>query len=272
MNDREQFEAWWTGRIKSDDLGAKVFGFEVWQAARATPAQPMGSPHNICREIERGLREYIAKLEANAQPSPSSVGDAIRAMPLPEPRDMDYVRWGYDADDMRTLLAEAAALAEQVQGQQVIPESLRKIGELLRTQDNRYTDQPMFIVQQKCTYVTEDGYNDCRYEWRETLSGEFVKASPLRAKRLDAIRAKTWEDPGGWKRFAVHDVWEFVTACFTEQGCKDYIASNGHNLKEPRIYADGSYRNEEYRAVRNWLMSLAAPSIAQDGQKSEVQR
>ena len=36
----------------------------------------------------------------------------------------------------------------------------------------------------------------------------------------------------------------------------------GHNLKEPRIYAYGSYRNAEFIALRKWLMSLRAHGIA----------
>lgn len=138
-----------------------------------------------------------------------------------------------------------------------IPDELRVIGELLRTQDNRATDAPMFVVQQKRTYVTKDGYHDERYEWRETKSGDYSEADPVHAVKLEAAYRRNGEAPKGWQRFAVHDVWEFVTACFTEQGCKDYLAKDGHNLKEPRIYADGSYRNNEFRAVRDWLKSLA---------------
>lgn len=65
-------------------------------------------------------------------------------------------------------------------------------------------------------------------------------------------------------RLAVFDVWEFVTACFTEKGCKDYLAVNGHNLTEPRIYAAGSYRNEEFRTVREYLLGLAARSATEE--------
>lgn len=140
--------------------------------------------------------------------------------------------------------------------QVTIPPELLEIAENLATQDNRITDQPLFIVQQKRTYVTEENYNDSRYEWRETESGDHCKADPLRAKRLEAIYQRTYEKPKGWERYCVFDVWEFVTACFTEQGCKDYIAINGHNLREPRIYADGSFRNHEYQAVRNFLLQL----------------
>lgn len=138
-----------------------------------------------------------------------------------------------------------------------IPDYLRQIGELLRTQDNRWTDKPMFIVEQKRLYVTEEGYNDYRIEWHDSESGNYGIASALRAKRLEVLN-RAGRVYHGWQRLAVHDVWEFVTACFTEQGCKDYLAINGHNLKETRIYADGSYRNEEFRQIRDWLMLLAS--------------
>lgn len=152
----------------------------------------------------------------------------------------------------------AADLLEQMAAAPAVPAELREIARLLATQDNRITDQPLFIVQQKRSYVTEEGYNDCRYEWRETESGEYIEATPLRAARLELLHKDFRETPG-WKRFALMDVWEFVTACFTEQGCKDYLRINGHNLKETRIYADGSFRNHEYQAVRNWLLSLHTP-------------
>jgi len=161
---------------------------------------------------------------------------------------------------IRNALSEAKPVAAQPVG--AVPQELRDIGELLRTQNNRITDSPIFIVQQKRAYVAAEGYDHDRIEWRESENGDYMEASPLRSSRLEAIFDRTGDEPNGWRRFAMKDRWEFVTACFTEQGCKDYIASNVHNLNEPRIYADGSYRNEEYRAVRKWLMSLDAAPVA----------
>lgn len=68
------------------------------------------------------LGQIALALESNsspAAPSPSSVGDAIRALPLPEPFWDDEDFCGYNQHQMRKLRSEAAALAEQVQGQQV---------------------------------------------------------------------------------------------------------------------------------------------------------
>lgn len=97
-------------------MQAEIAELRAAVAARATPAQPVSSP--------------------------SSVGAAIRALPLPEaiwaaidtpegvqfhPFEEQAKRFSidgecapyYGADQIRALLSEAAAIAEQVQGQQV---------------------------------------------------------------------------------------------------------------------------------------------------------
>lgn len=149
---------------------------------------------------------------------------------------------------------------------------LIKIGELIRTQDNRITDQPMFIVQQKFEYPCDPerayGFESTRDAWidlRESIEVDDKTSSRLEAAYLSTRRSKTKK----YERICLGTVWEFVTACFTEQGCKDYLAIDGHNLNETRIqvepsyriYANGSYRNYEYQAVRNFLKDLPALKV-----------
>lgn len=135
-------------------------------------------------------------------------------------------------------------------------EALREIGDLILTQNNRCTDQPLFIVQQLHRISGIDtNYTDnicwfSHYDYYTVTDGEEFD-------RLEQGHKDGKPEPDGWTRSGYHDEWVFVTACFTEQGCKDYLAANGHNLKSPRIYADGSYRNSEFRAVRSALTALA---------------
>ncbi|MCL7694142.1 ead/Ea22-like family protein, partial [Klebsiella pneumoniae] len=129
-----------------------------------------------------------------------------------------------------------------------LPAELYTIGELIRTQDNRITDQPMFVVFQKREIIGSDEHSPSRICW--VWDGEEV--SELRAKRLEALY-QDGRDTRGYDRYAMQEVDEFVTACFTEHGCKDYLRQNGHNLRLPYIYACGSFRNNEYQLVRNWL-------------------
>ncbi len=128
---------------------------------------------------------------------------------------------------------------------------LYTIGDLIRTQDNRITDQTMFVVFQKREIIGSDEHSPSRICW--VWDGEEV--SELRAKRLEALY-QDGRNTRGYDRYAMQEVDEFVTACFTEHGCKDYLRQNGHNLRLPYIYACGSFRNNEYQLVRNWLAGI----------------
>jgi hypothetical protein len=134
-------------------------------------------------------------------------------------------------------------------------EELKEIGRLIATQDNRCTDAPIFIVQQrKRIYGFDPAYSD-EYVWIDSANDGY-QADDEERERLDDLEANG-EDTGDWIKTSYMDIWEFVTACFTEQGCKDYLKINGHNLTDPRIYADGSYRNKEFRMVRDFLKQAA---------------
>jgi len=133
-------------------------------------------------------------------------------------------------------------------------DGLTEISKLLHTQDNRITDQPIFVVQRKVRdWGFKNGYAE-NFAWLDS-SNEYCEADKKQARILDRAYERG-KDTGAWQKVGYRDRWEFVTACFTEQGCKDYIRLNGHNLGETRIYADSSYRNNEFRLVRNFLLGL----------------
>lgn len=128
--------------------------------------------------------------------------------------------------------------------------SMKAIGERIRTQDNRCTDQPIFIVQQKRRIFGIDRDYTDDHAWVDNDGCEITCTEEI--ANLEEL-----EDDGhcgDYRKVGYVDVWEFVTACFTEQGCKDYLELNGHNLDKPRIYATSSYRNNEFRAVRDFLI------------------
>jgi hypothetical protein len=79
-------------------------------------------------------------------------------------------------------------------------------------------------------------------------------------ERLEQAYRDTGSEPDGFTRSGFVKRWEFVTACFTEQGCKDYLDANGHNLRNPRIYVHSGYRNAEWIKLREWLTAVPAPA------------
>lgn len=168
-------------------------------------------------------------------------------IPYPAGKVKGWMNTGGDMDVMAYKLASPQASTVTVK----LPPELYTIGELIRTQDNRITDQPMFVVFQKREIIGSDEHSPSRICW--VWDGEEV--SELRAKRLEALY-QDGRDTRGYDRYAMQEVDEFVTACFTEHGCKDYLRQNGHNLRLPYIYACGSFRNNEYQLVRNWLAGI----------------
>lgn len=132
-------------------------------------------------------------------------------------------------------------------------DALERIAENLRTQDNRATATPIFAVQQRRRIYGMDPDYAEEHVWIDGCN-DHAEADEEMARALDRMHERGQKIDGCWTRTAYIDTWEFVTACFTEQGCKDYLAINGHNLTDPRIYAYGGYRNHEWAAVRDALL------------------
>lgn len=167
------------------------------------------------------------------------------------------------ADNPSYAKARAAlsATAEPAIGLSLQLAGLAEIGRLINSQDNRCTDQPMFAVMEKRAMITLDTHDHDRIEWWHPDNEE--TADETKARRLEALH-EGGREPPGWERYAMKDIDVFVTACFTEQGCKDFLARDGHNHRRPFIYAFGSYRNGEYQAVRNWLKTLPVGAVSND--------
>ncbi|WP_230863391.1 hypothetical protein [Enterobacter asburiae] len=134
-----------------------------------------------------------------------------------------------------------------------VPDSFNIIGENIRTQDNRITSEPMFCVFQKREIVVDEDYDCDRIVW---VDEEGCEATERQRMRLELLHDNYRETPDKWRRIAVKDIDDFVTCCFTEQGCKDYLACNGHNLRLPFIYVKSGFRNAEYIGIRNWLAGI----------------
>ncbi|HBW8444093.1 TPA: hypothetical protein MFM50_000943 [Klebsiella pneumoniae] len=256
---REKFEAWWertqhSGNpprfgwshwrdgegYKVDDDNSELDG--MWSAWKAAGAE-------LVEALEKAQAENTAGVAGMAESYETTISMLRSRIAELEEAEQKLCAANITLD-ARAELAERQ-LAEMESRTVKLPAELYTIGELIRTQDNRITDQPMFVVFQKREIIGSDEHSPSRICW--VWDGEEV--SELRAKRLEALY-QDGRDTRGYDRYAMQEVDEFVTACFTEHGCKDYLRQNGHNLRLPYIYACGSFRNNEYQLVRNWLAGI----------------
>lgn len=158
-------------------------------------------------------------------------------------------------DDMRLTREKLEAVEKRIAELEArrVPDSFNIIGENIRTQDNRITSEPMFCVFQKREIVVDEDYDCDRIVW---VDEEGCEATERQRMRLELLHDNYRETPDKWRRIAVKDIDDFVTCCFTEQGCKDYLACNGNNLRLPFIYVKSGFRNAEYIGIRNWLAGI----------------
>jgi len=126
-----------------------------------------------------------------------------------------------------------------------------EIAEAVRTQNNRITENPVFVVQQKRRDFGYDSDHADNYTYWQ--GGEEITDPDTLETIANEIAERGFTDTH--KSYYI-DRWEFVTACFTEKGCEDYIRQNRHNLKEPRIYVESGHRNDEWKAIRNHLKAI----------------
>lgn len=124
---------------------------------------------------------------------------------------------------------------------------LKTLSHEINTQDNLCTADPFYIVQQRRRIYNVDGSDDsCWMEDGEEVDRELSKE--LYDKYNNGQYIHSFYELVGYV-----DYWEFVTGCFTRKGAEDYIAANGHNLTEPRIYVESLYRNKEMIGIREFL-------------------
>ena len=204
-------------------------------------------------ELAQRLKLEVHRAVSNFNPQMNiKTRDLKELVEALERKEEQRANWFQMAQKLGENLDTAEKRIAELESRSVkLSPELYTIGDLIRTQDNRITDQPMFVVFQKREIIGSDEHSPSRICW--VWDGEEV--SELRAKRLEALY-QDGRDTRGYDRYAMQEVDEFVTACFTEHGCKDYLRQNGHNLRLPYIYACGSFRNNEYQLVRNWLAGI----------------
>lgn len=127
---------------------------------------------------------------------------------------------------------------------------LQAIAHELRTQDNQYTADPIFIVQKferthgfDPDYCEDTVFLECEHEYDEADLEEWGLTE-------DEAREENGLTETGFK-----DDWVFVNAHFTRKSADSFIESNSHRFpKGLRVYVDSMHRCPEMIALRKMLM------------------
>jgi hypothetical protein len=135
-----------------------------------------------------------------------------------------------------------------------IIDRLKYIQQELKTQDNRYTADPIFLVQEKERIWGMDSEYVDDYVWYNTE--DQCEADEEEAKEFDRLDDEIENIPSAWSKCWYFDKWIAVQSFFTEKAAQDYIDSQYYRHRgELRIYADSLYRNDEMKFIRDYLLT-----------------
>ncbi|EPH0682765.1 ead/Ea22-like family protein [Enterobacter hormaechei subsp. steigerwaltii] len=233
------------------DIAAAVESAPLWHAVGVfgevvDPAKPEWKPvHDFCKTF---TAERVLALLDELEAADRRIAELSQKADIYDMLRQDYELHGSLVDFVDWQAKRIAELEARR-----APDSFNIIGENIRAQDNRITSEPMFCVFQKREIVVDEDYDCDRIVW---VDEEGCEATERKRMRLELLHDNCRETPDKWRRIAVKDIDDFVTCCFTEQGCKDYLACNGHNLRLPFIYVKSGFRNAEYIGIRNWLAGI----------------
>lgn len=134
-------------------------------------------------------------------------------------------------------------------------EQLAELAHELHTQDNLYTADPMYLVQEEeIIYGFKSDYAE-EYHWYFADDGEFFEV-PEDGEGLPLGEDQAEEF--GYTKVYFHRQWVFKCAHMTMKAAELYIETQRHNLKNPRVFVESMHRCPEMISIREHLMTLTA--------------
>jgi hypothetical protein len=134
--------------------------------------------------------------------------------------------------------------------------SIEEIANRILHQDNAFTADPMFLVEQEDRIYGIDPDYDPQIAWLHADECVEVNDKELLVK-LDAEYEDTGGEPEGYRRVGYAKRWTYVNCFFTRAAAEQFIKNRGHDYRYPlRVYVDSAYRNPEWRAVVKHVLGL----------------
>lgn len=139
-------------------------------------------------------------------------------------------------------------------------EFLSEIGKKMISQNNRMTQYPLFVVQEKYEFFVGSDGNWDGYHRKGDHDSELFCDS------CKKIRDDGGEVPDNCNGCESECFWHYeeidlfrleAGVFFTAEACEEHIRLNNYHYNQPRSYAISAWRNEEMQSVMQYLCTLA---------------
>lgn len=134
----------------------------------------------------------------------------------------------------------------------------RELKERLKNNDNRATARPYLLLLRNKRKIIVDGDFSGEKRWVENTSGDFHTAD---TKEELIKKIKSWHEDDEEFRIKDYSITSFYEDIFeetinvflTDQGYKDHLKVNGHNLEDHDTYGIHAWRNKEMASLVNLI-------------------
>lgn len=157
---------------------------------------------------------------------------------------------------------------------------LLETSKLMREQNHRHTQYPLFIVQELqevvkaegcgdyVKYVSNDGENELTVEQYEAIE-EAQNADPeeeVDPELLEELGIDNVDDIDlyDYRSIELSEEWVYRDDAgffFTEKACHDHIKANHYYYNKPRSYVISAWRNYELQETMRMLLKLTGEEI-----------
>jgi hypothetical protein len=146
-----------------------------------------------------------------------------------------------------------------------IPQSqynfLTELSKKIQTQDNRFTEHPIYLVCDVYDVIVDDDYTptgmghdiETRYVYKNPEDSDY---GGIEESDVDEYCKENNVDKDDLERLYVAEMPYTVNAHLTDEGAKQYILSNRHNLHKPYTYANSLYRCHDMIELREFLLNF----------------
>lgn len=133
-------------------------------------------------------------------------------------------------------------------------DQIEQIAERLRTQDNRLTEHPLYVVYDNMTIFGVDFDHADRFVWVDDEYREADSETLEDIAQIEGYENEVTLSGASYRRIGIRDERRFVTACLTMEAAKRFIEDNQRHLRNPFVYAESLSNNPEMIAVRKHLI------------------
>ena len=151
-----------------------------------------------------------------------------------------------------------------------IPAYILALSQQLHTQDNRCTDNPIFQVRDVKQVPCLPEHADDTHWWDpegsavldKDLIDQLEEEGKWTSYNSVVLELEDAQLSGTYTRTHTKTLRQVVATFMTQQAADAWVKANEHRHNALEIYIDSGFRNPEWQAIRDFLMSLTPAPVS----------